>query len=213
MLFDELNQRLSQFGKINSPGEDAHAEVFPGIAKFRREALDKNPDPRLSAVAATFIPVENEAHILLIERQSYDGVHSGQIGFPGGKVEDSDLNLEQTARRETEEEVGVKREYLQLIGGLAEVYIPPSGFLVKPFLFKLDTMPMFTPDPREVQSILTLPVHKLLEENAFIEGMVPTGRGASIQTRFIHFQDKKIWGATAMMLSELRILLRQTNHT
>ena len=211
MRFDELNQRISDFGKLPIPGEDAHAEVFPGIAKFRQDALRKNPNPRLSAVGATFIPVYGEAHILLIERQPYDGVHSGQIGFPGGKVEQEDDDLEQTARRETEEEVGVGRQTLQLIGSLSDVYIPPSGFLVKPFIFKLDSLPDLKPDPREVQSILTLPVKKLLQEDAFIQGMVPTGNGAKIQTKFIHYQDKKIWGATAMMLSELRILLRQTN--
>jgi 8-oxo-dGTP pyrophosphatase MutT (NUDIX family) len=211
MEFDELNKRFLELEKLRIPGEDAHAEVFPGIAKFRQEALSKNPNPRLSAVGATFVPIDSIAHILLIERQSYDGVHSGQIGFPGGKVEDEDDSLEHTARRETEEEIGVNRETLQFVGKLTEVYIPPSGFLVKPFIFKLDFLPELRPDPREVQSIITMPVTKLLEENAFVQGAVPTGRGTSVQTKFIYFQDKKIWGATAMMLSELRILLQQTN--
>ncbi len=211
MQFEELSKRISEFVQLPALAEEAHAAVFPGISKFRREALQKNPKPRLSAVGATFVPINQVAHILLIERQSYDGVHSGQISFPGGKVEDDDETLEYTARRETEEEVGVNLQTLQLVGELTEVYIPPSGFLVKPFIFKLDSLPDLKPDPREVRSILTFPVSKLMEEDVFIEGILPTGLGTSVQTRFIHYQDKKIWGATAMMLSELRILLRQTN--
>ena len=120
-----------------------------------------------------FLPVHSETHLLLIERQSYDGVHSGQNWvFPGGKIEKEDNDLEETARRETEEEVGVNRDTLQRLGHLSEVYIPPSGFLVKPYIFKLTEMPQLVPDPREVRSILTLPISRLLMPEVFEEGIV-----------------------------------------
>jgi len=213
MKFEEFQKLTDRFANTPIPGEDAHAQVFPGITQFRKEALRKNPNPRLSAVGAIFLPVQMETHLLLIERQSYDGVHSGQIGFPGGKVEDFDGDLEDTARRETEEEVGVKRASLQRLGQLTEVYIPPSGFLVKPYIFKLDKMPELIPDPREVRSILTLPLSKLMIPNVFDEGLVSTGSGAQIKAKYLLHEDKKIWGATAMMLSELRVLLHQITHS
>jgi 8-oxo-dGTP pyrophosphatase MutT (NUDIX family) len=212
MKFDEFQSITERFAQTPIPGEDAHAQVFPDIAKFRKEALRKNPTPRLSAVGAIFLPVHSETHLLLIERQSYDGVHSGQIGFPGGKIEKEDNDLEETARRETEEEVGVNRDTLQRLGHLSEVYIPPSGFLVKPYIFQLTEMPQLVPDPREVRSILTLPISRLLMPEVFEEGIVSAGNGTKIKTKYIMHEDKKIWGATAMMLSELKVLLHQITH-
>lgn len=185
--------------------------VYPEIAKSRKEALLKNPEPRLCAVAAIFFPNQGETNFLLIERQTYDGVHSGQIGFPGGKKEEFDFDLEATARRETEEEVGIHFNDPKLIGELSEVYIPPSGFLVRPFLFSLDYTPSLILNPREVQSALSMPVHRLLDESTFEKGVVQTGRGDNIHTSYFQHEGKKIWGATAMMLAELRLLLSQIN--
>jgi 8-oxo-dGTP pyrophosphatase MutT (NUDIX family) len=204
--FDTLSLRLKEMDVV---GETAHEEVFPEISKYRKQALAKNPNPKLSAVGATFYPVENQAHIVLIERQSYKGVHSGQIGFPGGKVEEIDSSFEETARRETEEEIGIPKDQLALIGQLTDVYIPPSGFLVKPFLFKLDHTPTFVAQEREVKSVMSLSVEQLLEPMLFKEGSVPTSSGVQLHNKYIPLADKKIWGATAMMLSELKILLHR----
>jgi 8-oxo-dGTP pyrophosphatase MutT (NUDIX family) len=204
--FDEIRSLLESSHAI---GEAAHEEVFPRIAKFRKDALAKNPNPKLSAVASIFIPKNDEMNLLMIERQSYDGVHSGQVGFPGGKVEQSDADLEHTARRETEEEVGIPTENLFLVRALTNVYIPPSGFLVSPYIFWMDHEPTIIPAPREVQSTFFLPVQKLIKPGIFVEGDVETGTGTTMKTRFIEHDGRKIWGATAMMLSELRILLTQ----
>ncbi|GAB5539630.1 MAG: CoA pyrophosphatase [Salibacteraceae bacterium] len=213
MKFSEFESIIEPMSRIGAIGERAHEEVFPEITQYRKAALAKNPSPRLSAVGATFVPIENDAHIILIERQSYKGVHSGQIGFPGGKVEPEDESFEHTAKRETEEEIGVVQSSLQRIGNLTDVYIPPSGFLVKPFLFKLDHLPPLTAQPREVRSILTLPVSTLLKPVVFVEGKVPTSNGVQLHSRYIPLGNKKIWGATAMMLSELKILLHEAIKT
>lgn len=208
MNFDQLIARIDQLRALDAPGTEAHERIFPGVAQHRVEAMKKDPDPKLSAVAAILFPAP-EASILLIERQTYDGVHSGQIGFPGGRVEQEDLNLEHTARRETQEEVGIPGESLQLIRPLSEVYIPPSRFLVHPFIFHLSDPPALTLEEREVRSALVMPVSKLLDENTIMQGEIPLQNGLKIKTSYFNHGDKKIWGATAMMLSELKILLQQ----
>ena len=209
MRWDEFNEIRMLLQSAQVLGEAAHEEVFPRISKFRKDALAKNPNPRLSAVASIFVPINNEMNLLMIERQSYDGVHSGQIGFPGGKVEEADTDLEHTARRETEEEVGILMKNLHFIRPLTDVYIPPSGFLVSPYIFWMDHDPVIIPEPREVQSAFFLPVQKLMRPEVFVEGEIDTGSGSTVKTRFIEHEGMKIWGATAMMLSELRILLNQ----
>jgi 8-oxo-dGTP pyrophosphatase MutT (NUDIX family) len=208
MEFNRFSDQLEQIASHPSPGETAHEEIFPKIAKFRKEALAKNPDPKLSAVAAIFFPTKNDTSLLLIERQTYDGVHSGQIGFPGGKIEELDLSLEHTARRETQEEVGILGESLQLVRSLTEVYIPPSGFLVQPFLFTLKYTPELVLDPREVQSVLVMPLSKVLDDRTLVKGDIPTQGKQIIHTVYFEHENKKIWGATAMMLAELKILLK-----
>jgi 8-oxo-dGTP pyrophosphatase MutT (NUDIX family) len=213
LKFDQFKKLIDPIQQIGQIGEKAHEVVFPEIAKFRKKSLALNPNPRLSAVGAIFIPKEEDTHIVLIERQSYKGVHSGQIGFPGGKVEHDDRDFEYTARRETEEEVGIQSEKLVKIGQLTELYIPPSRFLVKPYLFMLDYTPQLVAQPREVKSILSLPVEVLMRPEIFVEGEVPTSNGVQLHSKYIPLEGKKIWGATAMMLSELQILLHRAIKT
>ena len=209
MRFEEFIRIKELLRKTDNPGISAHERVFPHISKFRSEALKRNPEPRLSAVAAIAFPEEEEASMVLIQRQSYDGVHSGQIGFPGGKKEKDDPSLEYTARRETMEEVGIEMESLEMISPLTEVYIPPSGFLVQPYLFHLEQKPVFIPDPREVHDVFTMPLRHVMDDNIFIEGEVLASNGSSIKTKYFEYRGKKIWGATAMMIAELKILLQE----
>lgn len=211
MKFDEFQRGIDQITAGSVVGDYAHSLIFPEITRFRQESLLKNPNPKLSAVAAIVFPDKEEANLLLIERQTYDGAHSGQIGFPGGKMEMFDASLEDTARRETEEEVGISGHIPILIKELSQVYIPPSGYLVHPFLFLIDSLPELALDPREVQSIVKLPVRRLMEDQTLVEGNIPTSQGTSIRTKYFEHSNKKIWGATAMMLAELKILLQQTH--
>lgn len=209
MKFDNFIDKIDALRAEQAPGIEAHERIFPEVARHRKEALQKDPNPKMSAVAAIFFPTGDETSMLLIERQTYDGVHSGQIGFPGGRVENEDLNLEHTARRETQEEVGIPGETLQLIRPLSEVYIPPSRFLVHPYAFHLGHTPTLELDPREVQSTLVMPVSMLLDDSTVKRGDIPLQGGLKIKTSYFDLDDKKIWGATAMMLSELKILLQR----
>ena len=139
----------------------------------------------------------NEIEGVLIERSEYDGVHSKQIGFPGGERDYDDVNDIETAIRECKEELGVKVELENVLGPLTPLYIPPSNFLVKPYVAWLSARPLFSIDPKEVNSLLIFPVSDLAEEsnwrNYTVNGVGVPG---------IKFGKHLVWGATAMMLRE-----------
>jgi 8-oxo-dGTP pyrophosphatase MutT (NUDIX family) len=208
MRFDHLLARLNALIDQPLPGEEAHDAILPVLAQQRKIALEQDASPKQSSVAATFFPKEGEGNILLIQRQSYDGLHSGQIGFPGGKVEDHDKTLVDTALREMEEEVGVLRNNPKLIRSISQVYIPPSRFLVHPFLFYLEELPELTKNEREVENIIFLPLSKLMDDALIVQGKIRLDNGINIKTPYFEHEGHQIWGATAMMLSEIKWMLR-----
>jgi 8-oxo-dGTP pyrophosphatase MutT (NUDIX family) len=137
----------------------------------------------------------------LMERPPYDGVHGGQIAIPGGEREMADSDDLATALREFEEEMGVSVSRAQVVGGLSEVYVPPSQFLVRPFIAVLPAEPEWRPDPAEVASILTVPLHELGGTGLTDHGI--TGRdGRQITVPAFHIERHKVWGATATILAE-----------
>lgn len=139
----------------------------------------------------------NEIEGVLIERSEYDGVHSKQIGFPGGERDAADVDDIETAVRECKEELGVAVGLDNVLGPLTPLYIPPSNFLVKPYIAWLSKRPLFSIDPKEVNSLLLFPVSDLDEESNWrdynVNGLVVPG---------IKFGKHLVWGATAMMLRE-----------
>lgn len=192
------------------PGAEAHSNLLPINAQQRNIALSNDANPRLSGVAAIFHANEvGDTALFLIERQTYKGVHSGQIAFPGGKYEEIDGSLEQTARRETFEEIGVSPQQLVLINSLTKVYIPPSRFLVQPFMFVLLKESSIIKDSREVKSIIQLPISKLLDDQTLQYGNMEVAYGVNMKTPYFAIEHHKIWGATAMMLSEIKLMLRK----
>jgi 8-oxo-dGTP pyrophosphatase MutT (NUDIX family) len=209
MRFDSFRSQLNQLQGLELPGMDAHDAILPFMAKERKLAFDLDPNPKISSVAATIFPKYEQAFILLIQRQSYEGVHSDQVGFPGGKREEGDPDLAFTALREMEEEVGVPRNEPILVRSLTQVYIPPSRFLVQPFLYYLNHRPEFIPEEREVSAVIEMPVAHLLSDESVVEGIIKMSNGISIKTPYFEYQGYRIWGATAMMLSELKALLKQ----
>ena len=139
----------------------------------------------------------NEIEGVLIERSEYDGVHSKQIGFPGGERDSNDVGDIETAIRECKEELGVKVDIENVLGPLTPLYIPPSNFLVKPYVAWLSERPLFSIVPKEVNSFILFQVSDLNEEsnwrNYNVNGVVVPG---------IKFGKHLVWGATAMMLRE-----------
>ena len=145
-------------------------------------------------------------YLSLIKRSEYQGVHSGQISFPGGKSELSDASLEETALRECREELGISLEAVPKLIPLTPLYIPPSNFLVSPFITYNPQDPDFFPDAREVASHIELPLFKLMEleieQRKLAEGPL---QGSPVPCYF--YQGHIIWGATAMILTEFKVFL------
>jgi len=145
MTIHEFQTLIPRIATATLPGIDAHFKMAP----LMRIKLGKNLDvaalnPKKSAVLALLYPNEaQELQMVFMLRKTYKGVHSNQIGFPGGKVEKEDNNLLATALRETFEEVGVPSNTIQIITTLTETYIPPSNFLVQPFLGICQEKPTF----------------------------------------------------------------------
>jgi 8-oxo-dGTP pyrophosphatase MutT (NUDIX family) len=162
-----------------------------------------------SAVMILFCVDEKETiFIPLTARETYKGAHSGQISFPGGKYEENDLSLQNTAIRECYEEIGIKED-IEIIGQLTNLYIPVSGFLVEPFVGICTTInPVFTHQSREVKEIIKLPLNLLLDDAIIKTGIVQSGNDFSITAPFFLHEEYKIWGATAMILNELKVVLK-----
>lgn len=196
----------------NLPGEEAHLEMFPQRARTS-EAIKLADTYRISAVTALIYFDDLKHQIILIERQDYDGKHSGQIGFPGGKLEETDEHEMAAALRETYEEIGIENNQITILGKLTNVFIPVSNYLVHPFIGHLNTPPQFNIDTREVKSVFTIDLSKLLNEKNKIVTDVSVGKGSTIKNvpAFL-IEEKIIWGATALMLNELKIILKRLNY-
>ena len=159
---------------------------------------------------AVFYPnVSSRTNLVLILRKTYKGVHSNQIGFPGGRVEEEDESLQHTALRETEEEVGIPRTEVQVLRKLTRLYIPPSNFWVQPYVGLLQNTPNLIPQESEVEKILEVDLDDFLNEQNFINQTLSTSYARNIEVPAFMLNGHVVWGATAMMLSELKEMLQK----
>jgi len=139
----------------------------------------------------------------------YEGVHSGQVAFPGGKFEEKDPDLRGTALREAREEVGIEPDDVTVIGQLTDIYINPSNFLVSPFIGYVPEMPEFRPDAREVKSIIVTDLLALNEDAVKGVKTIEHSNGYKIKTPYYAIEGLTVWGATAMMISELTVVVQE----
>ncbi|WP_163408184.1 NUDIX hydrolase [Flavobacterium ajazii] len=209
MDFQDFLQHLPNIIPAELPAEKAHVKMAP----LERVQLMKNLDlstknPRIAAVMMLLYPKNEKAHLILIVRNAYNGVHSSQIAFPGGKYEASDADFSETALRETYEEIGVSSEKIEIIKQFTPMYIPPSNFLVHPFLGISSQELSFYPDIREVADIIELPLSVFLNDEIIIEATLSTSYADNISVPAFNIQNHMVWGATAMILSELREVLK-----
>lgn len=193
------------------PGDESHFKMEPEIRKQWRdsEKIAKRK-PKRAAVMALFYPNEyQETQLLLILRKTYKGVHSNQIGFPGGKVEPEDNDLEFTALRETHEEVGVLPESIEVLKQLTELYIPPSNFMVQPYLGLYAEPKPFNIQESEVEAVVEVLFSDFMDEENLIYQNLTTSYANNIDVPAFKLNGYVVWGATAMMLSEIKELLKQ----
>lgn len=188
------------------PGEAAHAPYKRYRQQFEQSNAAQAKRP--AAVAIHLFPQNGHWYLILIERSTYNGQHSGQMAFPGGKPDPTDPHLEFTARRESFEEIGIPLHHGQHIKTLSNVWIPVSGFEVNPFIFLHEEAPLLQPDPREVQQIFSIAISELLKEESCIQQDIHIPGGVVLKDHpcFV-LQEKIVWGATALILNEVRMML------
>ena len=193
------------------PGEDAQAKMAPQGRRPGERFSIIQPDHREAAVLLMLYPVQNaELHFALIQRQTYKGVHSGQIAFPGGSREAGEL-FRSTALRETYEEIGVPSANISILGALSPLYIPPSNFMVYPFVGYYPFQPQFKAQTREVAKIIQIPVSALFEIGIERTEMRDHPQLGRVEIPYYNLGGYKIWGATAMILSEFIQIINGTN--
>ncbi len=210
MQFSDFLKYVPKIAKESLPATIAHAKMVPPerIESLNNQDFSKNT-PRKAAVLMLLYPKNKITHLALIVRNSYPGIHSSQIAFPGGKVEDFDGSLSETALRETHEEIGVDSDKINVIKAFSEVYIPPSNFLVSPFLGFSNEELSFTPCPDEVSGIIELPLFKFLDDEIVVEVNMSTSYATNISVPAFQINDHLVWGATAMMMSELKEIIKK----
>lgn len=194
--------------KEELPSHLAHQKMMPHRQPIK--GLGRLPlTAKQSAVLALLYPREEELHTVFILRSTYKGVHSGQISLPGGRKDETDLNLMNTALRETHEELGVSLNNTNVVGSLSPLYVPPSNFVIHPYVAIQYSAPQFTPEEREVAEVLECPVSQLMDRNNMVDFVLEE------QSKVKGFQlnDKVIWGATGMIIKELIEVLEELDYS
>lgn len=211
MDFRDFEKRIVNVTKMELPGESVQFKMAPieRLQELKRDA--KNIDTaRRAGVMSLFYPSEDfETRLILILRKTYKGVHSAQVGFPGGKLELEDNGIEDAALRETEEEVGVSRKTISVLKKMTEIYIPPSNFFVQPFLGITTKLPKFVAQENEVEALIEVTLQDFMDDVNITTETLTTSYATSLEVPAFKLNGHIVWGATAMMLNEVRELLKK----
>lgn len=191
------------------PGTSAQLKMS-SLRRIRELIKFSSPDnPTQSSVLILLYPFQGGVGLVLMLRPEYTGVHSGQVSLPGGKYEETDDSLIYTALREASEEIGIDPGQVQVIGQLTELYIPPSNYLVTPVVGYQSTRPCFSPDPKEVARVIEIRLDDLLDESKRQLKKVKLSMGLTLKVPAFYIDSNIIWGATAMILSELKEIVAE----
>ena len=210
MLFTKFESLLPKVIDLPLPGIEAQKKMAP---LFRIQELIDTPlnkkKAKKSAVLILFYPSEEgQTHFVLIQRSVYSGVHSGQISFPGGKMDSADKSFWETALREANEEINAPSSHINRVVALTDFYIPPSNFMVYPFVGVMKNKFLFEREIKEVEKIIEVPLSDLLSPANETRGTVLTSYVGEVNVpMYIFGDDVKVWGATATILSEMKELI------
>ena len=211
MNFDTFLKSISKIEHIPLPGHESQLKMSP---KYRNELIEQQQElmkySRKAAVMALFYPdLKDTTMLILILRKTYKGVHSAQVGFPGGKLDPEDPSLEFAALRETFEEVGVPIKDIEVLKPLTKIYIPPSNFTVYPFLGVTYKTPRFLKQDDEVEDLIEITLTDFINEAHVGTQRLMTSLEKEVEVPVFKLNGHTVWGATAMMLSEIKDLLKK----
>lgn len=205
MRLEEFKNKLLSISESDFPGDQAHLEMTP----YKKNLVIEKKDPRLSSVVVLAYENQEMVHFLLLKRSDYQGVHSAQVSFPGGKKDESDRDLLHTAVRELSEETGIIIQEQNIIRPLSTMYIPPSNFLVHPFVAVLPELPTIVLDERESQYSFGISISELLDDANLQTTEIKTSYGTLKNVPYFNLRNEIIWGATAAILNELKWILKK----
>lgn len=208
MQFHSFLEFLPKIRELNLPGLAQQLTMAP---PFRKQLIEQPIDnPKRAAVVCLFHEgIDDETFFYLIRRSTYPGVHSNQIGFPGGQIDSTDKSPWHAAKRELEEEIGISVKDVTLIKEMTPLYIPPSRFLVDCFMGYTDGKTELIIDAKEVQQVIPVAVHELLNANSGFSSQVGSN---GVEVPIYTLSDNIVWGATAMMLAEIKSILSQVQN-
>lgn len=210
MNFQDFLEYVPKLMEVTLPASEAHFKMAPleRIESLKNLNLETK-NPKTAAVMMLFYPKNGRTHLVLIVRNSYQGVHSAQIAFPGGKYEPRDQIFENTALRETHEEIGIPPDSIEIKKAFTRLYIQPSNFMVYPFLGICKEEIVFTLNVTEVSDIIELPLSVFLADDIIASVNISTSYAENSTVPAFKIKEHIVWGATAMMLSELKEVLKK----
>jgi len=204
-IFGELQKLLAG----QKPGVSAQRLMMPE----NRDLFIIEKNPRKSAVLIALYQPNgsndfSQIYFPVIRRSVYNGHHSGQMALPGGKHEQSDSNLIDTALREANEEIGINPDKVIILGNLTELYVPVSNITILPVVAYLNSKPDFTINKSEVDSVFTVSLDELLSSESK-KSEEQNIHGLKANVPYYLFSGCKVWGATAMILSEFEQIIKK----
>jgi 8-oxo-dGTP pyrophosphatase MutT (NUDIX family) len=198
-----LKKRLQQ----GLPGQSAHFKMLPIERRPVMKHLQGSPAPMASAVLILLYPNDGFVGTILIKRTEDLSVHSGQISFPGGKMEPDDYSIVQTALREAEEEIGIPPDKVEIIGTLSPLYVSPSNFEISPVIGFIRKPERYKPNVTEVSAVIELPLKQIESHRTQVDLIVREYTLSQVPCFSVN--GHIIWGATAMILQELMDVLAE----
>ena len=209
--FDDFSNSISKIENLELPGSASHHKMMPLFRIKELESVDiHKKNPKKAAVMALFYPDSDySVNLLLILRNTYKGIHSNQIALPGGKMEKGDVDLLDTALRETQEEVGAVRNRIQVVRSISKVYIPPSNFEVTPYVGLYNKERPFRAQVGEVAALIEVSLADFMDEGSIFRQVLNTSYARNVEVPAFKLNGYTVWGATAMMLGEIKELFKQ----
>ncbi len=206
----DFKNELSEVLKGEKPAGEAHKKIMRDRLPIK-DFGSKIKQARKAAVLLLLYPNKGKLHTVFILRSEYEGVHSSQIALPGGAVENIDNSLVDTALREANEEISLPRSQVEVLGNLSPLYVPPSNFVIQPYIGIQYKSSQFIPNPIEVASIIEYPVENLIGEDKVIDKEVDV-RGNNLLVKGYNLGEYFMWGATAMIVKEFAEIMSKLQY-